>query len=127
MVTPQTWKERSTTMLKVVQETETARDKCPPNIGNEGHFQEQFPRFPRYPVRVQPRAVAVAPGGWSLSMERRCFDFVVSLLVLIATFIPGLLVYLLIWATSKGPSVVRQNRVRVGGSASTVSQIVSML
>jgi lipopolysaccharide/colanic/teichoic acid biosynthesis glycosyltransferase len=113
-------------MLKVVQETETARDKCPPNIGNEGHFQEQFPRFPRYPVRVQPRAVAVAPGGWSLSMERRCFDFVVSLLVLIATFIPGLLVYLLIRATSKGPAFFRQKRVGYGGSPFTLYKFRTM-
>src|SRR5258708_40222467 len=49
-------------------------------------------------------------------MERRCFDFIVSLLVLIATFIPGLLVYLSIRATSKGPGVFRQKRVGYGGS-----------
>jgi lipopolysaccharide/colanic/teichoic acid biosynthesis glycosyltransferase len=108
-------------MLKVIEEPESLRDIC-----NEDHFQEQFARFPRYPVRIQLRDVAVTPGGWSLSMRRRCFDFIVSLLVLIATFIPGLLLYLSIRATSQGPGFFRQKRVGYGGGLFTLYKFRTM-
>jgi lipopolysaccharide/colanic/teichoic acid biosynthesis glycosyltransferase len=114
-------------MLKAMQEAEfTAPDKCLRDSCNEDRFQEQLPQFPQYPVRIQSRDVAATPGGWSLSMERRCFDFIVSLLVLIATFIPGLLVYLSIRATSKGPGLFRQKRVGYGGSLFTLYKFRTM-
>jgi lipopolysaccharide/colanic/teichoic acid biosynthesis glycosyltransferase len=50
----------------------------------------------------------------------------VSLLVLIATFIPGLLVYLAIRATSKGPGFFRQKRVGYGGSLFTLYKFRTM-
>ena len=91
-------------MLKFIEEAElTAQNKSLRDICSEEHFQEQVPQFPRFPVRIQRRDVSETLGGWSLSMQRRCFDFIVSLLVLIVAFIPGLLVYVLIRATSKGP------------------------
>jgi lipopolysaccharide/colanic/teichoic acid biosynthesis glycosyltransferase len=114
-------------MLKAMQEAEfTAPDKCLRDSCNEDRFQEQLPQFPQYPVRIQSRDVAATPGGWSLSMERRCFDFIVSLLVLIATFIPGLLAYLSIRATSKGPGLFRQKRVGYGGSLFTLYKFRTM-
>src|SRR5258708_5267652 len=114
-------------MLKAMQEAEfTAPDKCLRDSCNEDRFQEQLPQFPQYPVRIQSRDVAATPGGWSLSMERRCFVLLVSLLVLIATFIPGLLVSLSIRATSKGPGLFRQKRVGYGGSLFTLYKFRTM-
>jgi lipopolysaccharide/colanic/teichoic acid biosynthesis glycosyltransferase len=102
-------------MPNVTQEAETSPQQSPREQYKEGHFERHSRRFPRHAVRNHPRCVAATPGGWSLSMERRCSDFVVSFLVLIAAFIPGLLVYLLIRATSKGPVLLRQQRVGYGG------------
>jgi lipopolysaccharide/colanic/teichoic acid biosynthesis glycosyltransferase len=114
-------------MLKFIEEAElTAQNKSLPDICNEEHFQEQVPQFPRFPVRIQPRYVAETLGGWSLSMERRCFDFVVSVLVLTASFLPGLLVYLSIRASSKGPGFFRQKRVGYGGSLFTLYKFRTM-
>src|SRR5712692_2304696 len=114
-------------MLKFIEEAElTAQNKSLRDICNEEHFQEQVPQFPRFPVCIQPRYVTATPGGWSLSMERRCFDFIVSLLVLIVAFIPGLLVYVLIRATSKGPGFFRQKRVGYGGSLFTLFKFRTM-
>ena len=59
-------------------------------------------------------------------MERRCFDFIVSLLVMIVSFLPGLLVYLLIRGTSKGPGFFRQKRVGYGGSLFTLYKFRTM-
>jgi lipopolysaccharide/colanic/teichoic acid biosynthesis glycosyltransferase len=114
-------------MPKVLQEAEFAEhDKSLQEICNEDHFQKQFPQFPWYPLRIQPRYLAATPGGWSLSMERRCFDFIVSLLVLIAAFVPGALVYVLIRGTSKGPGFFRQKRVGYGGSLFTLYKFRTM-
>src|SRR6267142_4679592 len=114
-------------MLKFIEEAAlTAQNKSLRDICNEEHFQEQVPQFPRFPVRIRPRFVAATPGGWSLSMERRCFDFIVSLLVLIVALIPELLVYVLIRATSKGPGFFRQKRVGYGGSLFTLYKFRTM-
>lgn len=113
-------------MLKVMQEAETVQEKCPLENCNEDQLQEQFPQFPQYSVGIQRRDMAATLGGWSLSMERRCFDFVVSLLVLIVSFLPGLLVYLLIRASSKGPGFFRQKRVGYGGSLFTLYKFRTM-
>jgi len=114
-------------MLKLIEEAELlAQDKSLQDSCNANHFQEPLPQFPGYPVCIQRRDVATTSGGWSLSMERRCFDFVVSLLVLIAAFLPGLLVYLLIRTTSKGPGFFRQKRVGYGGSLFTLYKFRTM-
>jgi len=114
-------------MLKFIEEAElTTQNRSQQDIYNEEHFQEQVPQFPRFPVRIRRRFVAATPGGWSLSMERRCFDFIVSLLVLIVALIPGLLVYLSIRATSKGPGFFRQRRIGYGGSLFTLYKFRTM-
>src|SRR5882762_3702355 len=114
-------------MLKFIEEAElTTQNRSQQDIYNEEHFQEQVPQFPRFPVRIRRRFVAATPGGWSLSMERRCFDFIVSLLVLIVAFLLGLLVYLLTRATSKGPGFFRQKRVGYGGSLFTLYKFRTM-
>jgi lipopolysaccharide/colanic/teichoic acid biosynthesis glycosyltransferase len=114
-------------MLKFIEEAEvTAQKKSPRDICNEKHFQEQVPQFPRFPLRMRPGFVAATPGGWSLSMERRCFDFIVSLLVMIVAFIPGLLVYVSIRAMSKGPGFFRQKRVGYGGGLFTLYKFRTM-
>ncbi len=114
-------------MLKLIEEAELlAQDKSLQDSCNANHFQEPLPQFPGYPVCIQRRDVATTSGGWSLSMERRCFDFVVSLLVLIAAFLPGLFVYLSIRATSKGPGFFRQKRVGYRGGLFTLYKFRTM-
>jgi lipopolysaccharide/colanic/teichoic acid biosynthesis glycosyltransferase len=113
-------------MLNVTQEAETAQEKRGQDSRSGEHLLGQSPQFRRHAQRMPPRHVAATPFGWILSMERRCFDFTVSLLVLIAIFLPGLVVYLLIWASSKGPGFFRQKRVGYGGSLFTLYKFRTM-
>jgi lipopolysaccharide/colanic/teichoic acid biosynthesis glycosyltransferase len=117
-------------MLNVTQEAETAQETHGQESRSREHLPEhlrrQAPQFRRYPQRIAPRPAAARPFGWILSMERRCFDFVVSLLVLMAMFPLGLVVYLLIRATSKGPGFFRQKRVGYGGGLFTLYKFRTM-
>jgi lipopolysaccharide/colanic/teichoic acid biosynthesis glycosyltransferase len=121
-------KERLTSkMLKLIEETKLpAQDKSRQDSCNGDNVQEPLRQFPRFSVRIRPRDVAGTSGGWSLSMERRCFDFGVSLLVVMAAFVPALVVYVLIRATSKGPGFFRQKRVGYGGSLFTLYKFRTM-
>jgi lipopolysaccharide/colanic/teichoic acid biosynthesis glycosyltransferase len=113
-------------VLKVMPDAETAQHTRPQHSRNQHHFPGQFAQSPRNRVRIHPGPAPATSGGWSLSIERRCFDFTVSLLVLIAALIPGLLVYLLIRATSKGPVLFRQKRVGYGGGLFTLYKFRTM-
>lgn len=113
-------------MVNVTQETEKAQEKRRQDSGGREHSRGQFTPSRRYPLRVQAWRVAARPGRWSLSMERRCFDFVVSLLVAMAAFVPGLVVYVLIRATSKGPGFFRQERVGYRGRLFTLYKFRTM-
>jgi lipopolysaccharide/colanic/teichoic acid biosynthesis glycosyltransferase len=113
-------------MLNVTRETEFKAKESVREICTGDHFQEQLPQLSRYRISIQARPVAATAGGWSLSMERRCFDFIVSLLVLTVALIPGLLVYLSIRATSKGPGFFRQKRVGYRGGLFTLYKFRTM-
>lgn len=113
-------------MLNVTHEVESAQEERGQDSRSREHYLGQAPQFRGDAHRILSRAAVATPGGWSLSMERRCFDFTVALLVLIAMFPTGLLVCLLIRATSKGPAFFRQKRVGYGGGLFTLYKFRTM-
>jgi lipopolysaccharide/colanic/teichoic acid biosynthesis glycosyltransferase len=56
-----------------------------------------------------------AQKGWSLSLSKRAMDVVVSLCVLAAIFLPGILIYVAVRAGSCGPGFFRQKRIGFRG------------
>lgn len=70
---------------------------------------------------------ATAGGGsWSLSSAKRFMDVGVSLVVLAAGFLPGILLYVLIRASSRGPGFFRQRRVGYRGRLFTLYKFRTM-
>src|SRR5438270_9093379 len=114
-------------MRKVTQTAEfTAGDICSQEIRNKEHAQERGRQSRRPKIAIEPRPIASAPGAWSVSMEWRCFDVIVSVLVLMVAFLPSLLVCILIRLTSRGPIFFQQKRVGYGGSLFTLFKFRTM-
>lgn len=65
-------------------------------------------------------------GSWSLSFAKRFMDVGVSLVVLAAGFLPGILLYILIRASSRGPGFFRQRRVGYRGRLFTLYKFRTM-
>lgn len=83
------------------------------------HPSPEFASFTIFP--------ATAGGGsWSLSFAKRFMDVGVSLVVLAAGFLPGILLYVLIRASSRGPGFFRQRRVGYRGRLFTLYKFRTM-
>lgn len=66
--------------------------------------------------KLREFCATAASSPWSSSSAKRLFDVIVSLLVLLAFSIPGLLIALVVRLTSKGPAIFVQDRVGRGGA-----------
>lgn len=64
---------------------------------------------------------------WSTSPQKRSFDVAVAIAVLFATFIVGLIVWVLVKFSSTGPAFFRQRRVGRGGKLFTVYKFRTMV
>ena len=64
--------------------------------------------------------------SWSVSPMKRVFDILVSALVLLLFFVPGLIIAMIIRCTSAGPAIFTQKRVGRGGQLFTIYKFRSM-
>jgi lipopolysaccharide/colanic/teichoic acid biosynthesis glycosyltransferase len=71
-------------------------------------YSPEFAPFTIFPT-------AVEGSSWSLSFAKRFMDVGVSLVVLAVGFLPGILLYALIRASSRGPGFFRQQRIGYRG------------
>jgi lipopolysaccharide/colanic/teichoic acid biosynthesis glycosyltransferase len=83
--------------------------------------------FPlRYPIPQDPTAYYVEPSLWSVSLAKRCFDFLMAAVALLL-FWPLLLVAaLLVRYESPGPVIFRQKRVGRNGALFIVLKFRTM-
>lgn len=72
------------------------------------------------------RVPEVAVATWSLSREKRIFDVLLSLAILLAFAIPMLLIAICIRLTSKGPAIFVQKRVGQDGHLFSIYKFRSM-
>ena len=63
---------------------------------------------------------------WSLSLLKRILDVVISLMVLIVSAVPMLLIAILIRISSKGPAIFVQNRMGLNGRQFSIYKFRSM-
>ncbi|HUN60741.1 MAG TPA: sugar transferase [Candidatus Sulfotelmatobacter sp.] len=89
-------------------------------------YAEQQVRHSYQPRLLRSKAAFVRPGAWSQSFRKRFLDVSVSLVMLAAAFFPGILVYLLIRASSRGPGFFRQQRVGYAGRLFTLFKFRTM-
>jgi lipopolysaccharide/colanic/teichoic acid biosynthesis glycosyltransferase len=83
----------------------------------------------RYSPQFDPFTIPQAAAGsgfWSLLFAKRFMDVGVSLAVLAAGFLPGILLYALIRANSRGPGFSRQERVVYRGRLFTLYKFRTM-
>ncbi len=83
----------------------------------------------RYSPQFDPFTIPLATAGsgsWSLSFAKRFMDVGVSLVVLAVGFLPGILLYALIRASSRGPGFFRQQRVGYRGRPFTLYKFRTM-
>jgi lipopolysaccharide/colanic/teichoic acid biosynthesis glycosyltransferase len=64
---------------------------------------------------------------WSTSPQKRAFDVIVSVAVLFATLVVGLIVWVLVKFSSSGPAFFTQQRVGRGGELFTVYKFRTMV
>jgi len=93
----------------------------------QGYLQKEIAQF----GSPQPVHLAFAPGtagrsSWSFSITKRFMDVSVSLVVLATAFLPGIFIYLLIRANSRGPGFFRQKRVGYGTRLFTLYKFRTM-
>lgn len=67
-----------------------------------------------------------AANGWSLSLRKQMLDAAVAVVGLAVAFVPGVVIYLLVRATSQGPGFFQQKRVGYGGRLFTVYKFRTM-
>lgn len=72
------------------------------------------------------RPILPARHCWSSSYAKRILDSLVAIAALAAAFIPGIVIYLLIRTTSKGPGFFQQQRVGYAGRPFTVYKFRTM-
>jgi lipopolysaccharide/colanic/teichoic acid biosynthesis glycosyltransferase len=81
-----------------------------------------FPQF----VPLTVSSATARRGSWSLSFAKRFMDVGVSFVVLAVGFIPGIFLYVLIRANSRGPGFFRQKRVGYRGCLFTLYKFRTM-
>lgn len=63
---------------------------------------------------------------WSQSLNKRIFDFAISLLLISSTFVIGAVVWIAVKLTSRGPAFFRQQRVGLDGRLFTLYKFRTM-